>query len=983
MENVSRSVPIFRNASPIRGSEKEAWLQHLQDCCCKDSSIRFVAFMVDFESRQLGRYESMVRFLLLIGLSIPLMGYPSHGSDTDWVFKGQPKDGIEHYRSSAAEESTRAQRLKLVADCDQTMQNLASSTKAKSSSDPAIIRSAMIGLSSCGLVYGVDHQKKKTTECLNKSLELATSLRDTVEAARILNYLGIVHAHWGQFSVALYNHRRSLSLSVGTADRANQAVSYSQIGQIAMFMGDYRKASDAFKKSLALSAKTSENIQTCLTSDNFGQLNEAWGDYDNALEYYRQALKLKKKLGLTGGEVASHILLGRVYKRMGQDEEALESFQHGLELCDKHGYPTDLVIDYIGNLYLDRGETQKAEEYIKRAGFWQSLGRLSLVTGDLSAAELNYVKLLQYSEPRRMLDYLCVAHTGLGVIKERKGDLQSAADHFRGAIALIESVRAGLTQPERAEFFNVQLGGFFRTAPYEGLARVLIKMNKPSEAFRESEFAKARTFSEGLCRQSATATMGVPDDVMTADAVLNQELAAATKALHKAFEEDDQKTILVLEPQVKSAKDKLAAHVASMRASYPLLAATRYPEPMDLMHTALQDHEWGLVYDVTDTGIIIYLVKGKKIVKAVFKPAARTEVDSLVRKFRKPLEIEAGDPALEKLHKFNFSVGKKLSDILLHDVLAHLPRDVHLIVVPDDSLGVLPFETLVLNNGGRVAPDGVVPTISGAEFFGDRNPISYYQSVTALTLARTLRKQHKPSDRLLAMVDPVFSKDDPRLVQISGQEKQKLLATLPTQLLMSIGKQTGITFHRLPLTGELGEDLKKRDPWRTDLYEGLRARKRVLLETDLTTYSSVVFATHGYFGTAFPSIQEPVLVFTLLNDQDGEDGFLRLSEVMGLKLNCDIAALTACQTGLGRQVSGEGTTGMGRAFQYAGAKSVLMSLWSVAETSSVKLVESFFRHLKAGKRKLEALNLARNEIRKAGYDHPFFWASFILVGEID
>jgi len=75
--------------------------------------------------------------------------------------------------------------------------------------------------------------------------------------------------------------------------------------------------------------------------------------------------------------------------------------------------------------------------------------------------------------------------------------------------------------------------------------------------------------------------------------------------------------------------------------------------------------------------------------------------------------------------------------------------------------------------------------------------------------------------------------------------------------------------------------------------------------------------------------------------------------------------------------------GMGRAFQFASAKSFLMSLWSVAESSSVNLVESFFRHIKEGKNKLEALKLARDEIRKAGYDHPFYWASFILVGETD
>lgn len=124
-------------------------------------------------------------------------------------------------------------------------------------------------------------------------------------------------------------------------------------------------------------------------------------------------------------------------------------------------------------------------------------------------------------------------------------------------------------------------------------------------------------------------------------------------------------------------------------------------------------------------------------------------------------------------------------------------------------------------------------------------------------------------------------------------------------------------------------------------------------------------------------------MLTLVNQPQGKDGFLRLSEVMGLKLNADIVALTACQTGLGKHISGEGTMGMGRAFQYAGAKSVLMSLWSVSEKASVDLVGNFFKHLKEGKNKLEALRLARQEIRQAGYDHPFFWSPFILVGEVN
>jgi CHAT domain-containing protein len=75
--------------------------------------------------------------------------------------------------------------------------------------------------------------------------------------------------------------------------------------------------------------------------------------------------------------------------------------------------------------------------------------------------------------------------------------------------------------------------------------------------------------------------------------------------------------------------------------------------------------------------------------------------------------------------------------------------------------------------------------------------------------------------------------------------------------------------------------------------------------------------------------------------------------------------------------------GMGRAFQFGGARSVLTSLWSISEYASVSMVESFFGHIKNGKAKLEALQAARAEIRSKGFDHPFFWAPFILVGEVD
>ena len=126
-------------------------------------------------------------------------------------------------------------------------------------------------------------------------------------------------------------------------------------------------------------------------------------------------------------------------------------------------------------------------------------------------------------------------------------------------------------------------------------------------------------------------------------------------------------------------------------------------------------------------------------------------------------------------------------------------------------------------------------------------------------------------------------------------------------------------------------------------------------------------------------IREPVLALTLVNQPEGEDGFLRMSEVAHLKMNAEIVTLTGCKTGIGRYVAGEGAMYMGRAFQVAGASNALISLWNVAEDPSVELTRSFFAHIRDGKTKLQALQAARRDVR-VKFDHPFFWAAFILVG---
>ena len=279
-----------------------------------------------------------------------------------------------------------------------------------------------------------------------------------------------------------------------------------------------------------------------------------------------------------------------------------------------------------------------------------------------------------------------------------------------------------------------------------------------------------------------------------------------------------------------------------LREQYPLFAATRYPQPMDLGQAALKDDEWVLEYHVTDPGLIIYLTQGKKLTENLFKPVQRKDVEDLVRKFRDPLEIKAGDDIADKLESFDFATGKRLFDLLLADILPSLPKESQLTIVPDDSLGVLPFEMLPLNDAGKIATDKEIPYVSGAEFFGDRNPISYYQSITALTLARTYGKQKNRGGKLLVFADPVFQATDARY-----QEPQKTtrVAGMESDLhqdLMSVmgdGSEGGAGISRLPLTSKLADHLARIYGSSAECYTGLQASKERVPERDRASFDQL------------------------------------------------------------------------------------------------------------------------------------------------
>jgi CHAT domain-containing protein len=152
--------------------------------------------------------------------------------------------------------------------------------------------------------------------------------------------------------------------------------------------------------------------------------------------------------------------------------------------------------------------------------------------------------------------------------------------------------------------------------------------------------------------------------------------------------------------------------------------------------------------------------------------------------------------------------------------------------------------------------------------------------------------------------------------------------------------------------------------------------------TDLRRARYVHFATHGLLDERDP--QYSGLVLTLergTKETSPEDGLFQVYEIFGLELSADLVVLSACQSGLGKEIRGEGLVGLTQAFFYAGAPSVMVSLWSVADRSTADLMVSFYGQLAAGSGKAEALRQAKLELRRnERFGHPYYWAPFVLVG---
>jgi len=840
-----------------------------------------------------------------------------------------------------------------------------------------------------GSLYDRLGQLKKAMEYYEEALSITTEAIDSVSKIRVpvigslrpdstdlvsegvtltLDRIATAHSSLGQHEKALEYYEKSLRVAGKMGDAEKQTDTLNKMGMIYAECGQYQKALEHYEKSLAIMRNANVSNESLVLS-NVAGVYSLLGQYDKALEYYVKSLRDAEMKGTYERLANIRKNLGDLYTQIGRYDEALVNLENALRSLTSISAPTDRVKASMGGLYLYMHDLVKAEKFLTEAGDSASLGRLHLFKSDYQKAEEYYTKLLTAAEKSQKAEDIFVACMGLGKVYEGLTNYKMSEGYYDRGMKITEELRSALLPAERKNFFEAKIQGFARSEAAHGLTRVRMKLNQAAGSIDSSEVTRARSLSDKIALTGEGGVSGLPKAILEKEDQLLSRVTALKKELARTDKEKQVGRYENLSKEIKAAETDLKAFVEMLWEKHKAYAAVKYPRPVTLKESALRPDECVVMFDVSSEGVGVKLVKGRKILQTFYSDWPANELESDVRKFREPF-------ATIELKAFDAKLGESLYKKLLARVLMDIPKGTPITIIPDGVLAVLPFEALIVSEKSN-ASDRVT-------YVSDQYPISYYQSITALTLARTMGEKRKKGDRLLVIADPVFQLKDERAqatkrTEVAGKDKDYI-----GNIMYAIEQAGFFKLRRLPETAVLAANLKSLYGPNTETCTDFRADKADFLKNiapRLDQYSAVVFATHGVFSTKVPGLMEPFLALTMM--PPGTDGFLKMSDVMGLKMNADIVALTACQTGLGKELSGEGIMSMGRAFQYAGARTVLMSLWSVAEKSSVQLVESFFRNLKQGKSKLESLKLAREEIRKAGYEHPFFWAPFILVGETD
>jgi CHAT domain-containing protein len=832
----------------------------------------------------------------------------------------------------------------------------------------------------------------------------ARIFRDKRGEAELRSELANVYHELGLFSGALAEQVKVFSLYEELSDKKSQIRILLENASVHAKLGDNN--SRLFSLDLAQKMavnQTDPNLQASLLNA-YAAAYEDYGDKIEALQYYLGALELSKKAGKRA-QMLRLPIIGEFYRRMGEHIKALEYFEKALSLAKEIGdrVSEGCTLVHIGGIHISMGKFEevirisrealgilratKTEKSYERLALDQ-IGRALTVQGKYEAAIQIYEERLKLAIESENPSNIKEDYNAIGFVYLHMGKYIEAIEAYKKAIELTEDLRGRIVvERHKMGFFEREL------SPYEGIVESLYHLyrvdgsdkNKlAEEALYYAELSKARTWMEQFSKARLRFIQEtVPSDVRKEEEEILNKASSAHMAYFLASTQYQisEAELDKMEEAWKSAMEKKETVIKELSKNYPLYAVLRYPEVFRLGQLAIREEETLIVYTVGLDWTYAWILKRNRgqneILKFIRLPVKTYDIEKIIRKFLTPFRNV-------RYEQFDLTVPIELFKAVLKPAIEEIPPSKRLIIIPDGILNVVPFEALITEvRGGNKG-------LQTQRFLYEKFYISYYPSATILTINRQMVPQNlPPKGTVLAFGDPVYGPSDERLTpsQVSflyesERRQEPNIVTLRGKVRKG-AKEQGYAFERLKHSGVELQKIKDAFGSRLDSLElliGVEASEKQVKSKDLTKYQYLHFAVHGILAYDVPYLNEPALVLTA--DPDGkEDGFLTLSEIYKLNLNSELVTLSACKTGLGLRIAGEGIIGLSRAFMDAGARAVIVSLWEVADHSTALFMEEFYRLLAQGVNKVEALSKAKEYLRQRGYENPFFWSAFILIGD--
>jgi len=782
--------------------------------------------------------------------------------------------------------------------------------------------------------------------------------------------LSIISRVHMDLDTSLFHREAALDAYTRADDPKGQARCLHYIGTIHIFKGNLTYASTLLHRGEALAREIGfdEALSGCL--GDLGGIAYLIGDYDDALARYAEAVRLAGDPRRRGWYLLNS---GSILGYQGRHEEALAVYadaheamiaasdrrseatilqMKGQSLCELKRYDEGLVMLDDAIAFAREWELPLDETYALhfKGHALLDLGRLDEAAAALSAAG-------DIAEATGYFDISESALLGRAKVARGQGRLEEALSYLEEAVDIVNTVRrrsggsAGLqsgyfSQVGRSfdEMISV-LGELHAADPARGHDR---------RAYDTAQMAKARSLLDLLAEAEVDLRVRAGGEYQEREA----EILSGIAALQSALPDAPADSAATMAAEIAGLESRLDLLETELREADPRYAELRYPRPCTLTRAqreVLHESELLLEYQLglEDSHLFAVTRDGFRMIDLPARAVIEEQVRALLPMLRDYNVTGAAAAYYEP-------TARALARLLLDPVAGELAGATRLTIVPDGALHYLPFEALPVRDGGGAM-------YASLPFLALDTDVSYAPSVSALQRLRDPAHAPAPVTGLQIVADPVQAAPDETSVfaQVAGAAGLRPVPYVDEE----ITTLTGLGF----------------EP--TVLHRGAEATTAALAHSPVSAgYRYLHFAAHGLFNEQSPAFSGLVLS---PDPETGDDGFLSVSEIFALDLDCEQVTLSACSSALGEQIDGEGLVGLTRAFMYAGARGVVASLWDIPGRGAAVFMADYYERLADGEASVSALSGAKRAMIRSGSTdeldmaHPAMWSAFVLSGGVD